>query len=121
MNTKNITVRRALLSVSDKTGIVPFARFLTEKNIEILSTGGTAAKLQEENIPVTDVSEVTGYPEIMDGRVKTTHPLITGGILGLRDAHQKTAEDHKNSVDRPGRLQSVSVRGDNPIRGCVTG
>ncbi len=77
-------ITRALISVSDKTGIVEFARSLAEKNIEILSTGGTAKLLTENAIPVIEVSEYTGFPEMMDGRVKTLHPKIHGGILGRR-------------------------------------
>jgi len=78
------SITRALISVSDKTGIVEFARGLAEKNIEILSTGGTAKLLTENNVPVLEVSEYTGFPEMMDGRVKTLHPKIHGGILGRR-------------------------------------
>ena len=78
-------VRRALLSVSDKTGIVDFARGLAEMNVEILSTGGTASLLRSSGLEVTDVASVTGFPEILDGRVKTLHPKIHGGILGRRD------------------------------------
>lgn len=77
-------IRRALLSVSDKTGIADFARELHEKGVEILSTGGTAKLLREAGIPVREVSEHTGFPEIMDGRVKTLHPKIHGGLLGRR-------------------------------------
>ena len=77
-------VRRALLSVSDKTGIVEFARGLTEHGVELLSTGGTFRLLQENAIAVKEVSEHTGFPEIMDGRVKTLHPKIHGGILARR-------------------------------------
>lgn len=77
-------VRRALLSVSDKTGIVEFARGLTERGVELLSTGGTFRLLQENAIAVKEVSEHTGFPEIMDGRVKTLHPKIHGGILARR-------------------------------------
>ncbi len=89
------SITRALISVSDKTGIVEFARSLSERNIEILSTGGTARLLTENDIPVTEVSEHTGFPEMMDGRVKTLHPKIHGGILGRRgidDAVMKTNE-----------------------------
>lgn len=78
-------IRRALISVSDKTGIVDFAKALQQKNIDILSTGGTASLLRKENVAVTDVSEHTGQIEIMGGRVKTLHPKIHGGILGRRD------------------------------------
>ncbi|MFN6113065.1 MAG: bifunctional phosphoribosylaminoimidazolecarboxamide formyltransferase/IMP cyclohydrolase, partial [Bacteroidota bacterium] len=75
----------ALLSVSDKTGIVEFARELHALGIRILSTGGTSRVLSEAGIPVVSVSDVTGFPEIMDGRVKTLHPKIHGGILGRMD------------------------------------
>jgi phosphoribosylaminoimidazolecarboxamide formyltransferase / IMP cyclohydrolase len=78
------SITRALISVSDKTGIVDFARSLSERNIEILSTGGTARLLTENDVPVIEVSEHTGFPEMMDGRVKTLHPKIHGGILGRR-------------------------------------
>jgi len=78
------SIKRALISVSDKTGIIEFARALAEKEVEILSTGGTAKLLTQHDVPVTEVSEYTGYPEMMDGRVKTLHPKIHGGILGRR-------------------------------------
>ena len=78
-------VKRALISVSDKTGIVDFARNLSGLGVEILSTGGTAKALREAKIKVIDVSEVTGFPEILDGRVKTLHPMIHGGLLALRE------------------------------------
>jgi len=77
-------IKRALLSVSDKTGIVDFARRLSEKGVDLLSTGGTAKLLAENGIPVTEVSDYTGHPEIMDGRVKTLHPKVHGGILARR-------------------------------------
>ncbi len=77
-------IKRALLSVSDKTGIVEFARSLSEKGVDLLSTGGTAKLLAENGIPVTEVSDYTGHPEIMDGRVKTLHPKVHGGILARR-------------------------------------
>ena len=88
-------ISRALLSVSDKTGIVEFARFLADKKIEILSTGGTAKELRAANIPVRDVSDFTGFPEIFDGRVKTLHPKIHGGLLYRRDEkkHVQMAEE----------------------------
>ena len=78
-------IRRALISVFDKTGLEPFARFLAAKGVEILSTGGSAKALRDAGIPVIDVSAHTGFPEIMDGRVKTLHPKIHGGILSRRD------------------------------------
>jgi phosphoribosylaminoimidazolecarboxamide formyltransferase/IMP cyclohydrolase len=78
-------IRSALLSVSDKTGLIPFARALTERGIALVSTGGTAKSLRDAGLVVRDVSDVTGFPEIMDGRVKTLHPRIHGGLLALRD------------------------------------
>lgn len=77
-------VRRALLSVSDKTGIVDFARALAARGVVLLSTGGTYKLLKDSGIVVTEVSEHTGFPEMMDGRVKTLHPKIHGGILARR-------------------------------------
>ncbi|MGX5914613.1 bifunctional phosphoribosylaminoimidazolecarboxamide formyltransferase/IMP cyclohydrolase [Aliidiomarina sp. Khilg15.8] len=86
-------IRRALLSVSDKTGIVEFAKALAAQNVALLSTGGTARLLQEAGLPVTEVSEHTGHPEIMDGRVKTLHPKIHGGILGRRGQDEAVMEE----------------------------
>jgi len=87
-----LPVRRALLSVSDKTGIVAFARFLAAQGAEILSTGGTAAAIRAAGIPVKDVAEHSGFPEILDGRVKTLVPQVHGGLLGQRDVAQHVAE-----------------------------
>lgn len=87
--------RRALLSVADKTGIVDLAKSLITLDIELLSTGGTAAALRAEGLAVTDVSAVTGFPEIMDGRVKTLHPKIHGGLLGRRDFDADAMRDHE--------------------------
>ena len=85
-------VRRALLSVSDKTGLIPFASTLVSLGIELISTGGTAKALAEAGLPVIEVSSITGFPEIMDGRVKTLHPAVHGGLLGIRDnAEHKAA------------------------------
>jgi len=95
LNKKPIKINRALLSVFDKTGIVELAQKLTNKKIEILSTGGTAKTLRENNIPVVDVSDYTNFPEIMDGRLKTINPLVEGGILGLRDQHVTDAKKNK--------------------------
>ncbi len=78
-------MRRALLSVSDKTGLIPFARGLLDLGFELLSTGGTAKVLEAASIPVTAVEAVTGFPEMLGGRVKTLHPAIHGGILARRD------------------------------------
>ena len=95
LNQKPIKIKRALISVYDKTGVVEFAASLNKLGVEILSTGGTAAVIRGTDIPVTDVSEYTNFPEIMDGRVKTINPLIEGGILGLRDQHKEDALDNK--------------------------
>jgi phosphoribosylaminoimidazolecarboxamide formyltransferase / IMP cyclohydrolase len=90
------TIRRALLSVSDKTGLVEFASFLNKSDVELLSTGGTANSLRKAGIPVIEVSDYTGFPEMLDGRVKTLHPKIHGGLLGLRDnpSHQAQMKEH---------------------------
>ena len=77
-------IARALLSVSDKTGLADFARRLRAQGVEIVSTGGTAKALREAGVPVTDVAEITQSPEMMDGRVKTLHPRIHGGLLAVR-------------------------------------
>jgi phosphoribosylaminoimidazolecarboxamide formyltransferase/IMP cyclohydrolase len=89
-------VARALISLTDKSGIEDFAKALTEMGIEILSTGGTAKKMRDNGIPVTDVSEFTGFPEMLDGRVKTLHPLVHGGILNQRENadHQQQCTEH---------------------------
>jgi phosphoribosylaminoimidazolecarboxamide formyltransferase/IMP cyclohydrolase len=78
-------ITRALLSVTDKSGLVEFGEFLAERGVEILSTGGTAKMLRDSGVPVVEVSDFTGFPEMLDGRVKTLHPKIHGGILGRRD------------------------------------
>jgi len=91
----NTSIKRALLSVSDKTGIVELATFLHESDVELLSTGGTARLLAEQGLPVKEVSEHTGHPEIMDGRVKTLHPKIHGGILGRRDQDAAVMSQHE--------------------------
>ena len=92
-------IRRALISVSDKSGIVDFARALHRLKIEILSTGGTYKLLTSENIPAVEISEYTGFPEMMDGRVKTLHPKIHGGILARRNQDQVGA--HCRPMRRP--------------------
>jgi phosphoribosylaminoimidazolecarboxamide formyltransferase/IMP cyclohydrolase len=92
-----VQVARALLSVSDKTGIVEFARGLAELGIEIVSTGGTAGALEEAGVQVRSITDLTGFPEIMDGRVKTLHPKLYAGMLALRDdpAHMQAAGEHE--------------------------
>ncbi len=87
-----VPITRALISVSDKTGLVPFAQALAARGVEILSTGGSAAALRAAGIPVTEVSDHTGFPEILDGRVKTLVPQIHGGILGRRDLPEHVAQ-----------------------------
>jgi AICAR transformylase/IMP cyclohydrolase PurH (only IMP cyclohydrolase domain in Aful) len=91
-----LPLKRALLSVTDKSGLTEFASFLAQNGVELVSTGGTYALLAEAGLPVIKVSEVTGFPEIMDGRVKTLHPAIHGGILADKDnpAHLRTLAEH---------------------------
>src|SRR6201993_3397155 len=98
-------ITRALLSVSDKSGLVDFARALAGHGIELVSTGGTAKALAEAGLKVKDVSELTGFPEMMDGRVKTLHPKGHGGPLAIRD----NKEDARNRADRSPRRQPLSV------------
>jgi len=86
-----VTIRRALLSVSDKSGVVELASRLAKGGVELVSTGGTARALREAGLPVRDVADVTGFPEMMDGRVKTLHPLIHGGLLAVRDDPEHAA------------------------------
>jgi phosphoribosylaminoimidazolecarboxamide formyltransferase/IMP cyclohydrolase len=93
-----MSIKCALVSVSDKSGVVEFAKQLSALGIEILSTGGTAKALKEANVKVTDVSDYTGFPEMMDGRVKTLHPKIHGGILALRDNKSHMEEATKNGI-----------------------
>jgi phosphoribosylaminoimidazolecarboxamide formyltransferase / IMP cyclohydrolase len=89
-----VTIRRALLSVSDKTGLLELARALAARNVELLSTGGTAKAIRDAGLPVRDVSEVTGFPEMMDGRVKTLHPLVHGGLLGRAGIDDAVMAEH---------------------------
>src|ERR1700677_2952589 len=94
-------IRRALLSVTDKTGIADFARGLTALGAELISTGGTAGLLRESGITVTDVSEVTHFPEMLDGRVQTIHHVIAAGMLAMRG--------------RPEHMQALAEPGIQPI------
>src|SRR5580704_4899194 len=89
-------IQRALLSVSDKTGLVPLAQALAKAGVELISTGGTAKALREAGLTVTDLSAYTGFPEMMDGRVKTLHTKIHGGLLYLRgnEQHEAAAKAH---------------------------
>lgn len=93
-------IRRALLSVSDKTGILEFAKALHAQGVELLSTGGTARLLADNGVPVIEVSDYTGHPEIMDGRVKTLHPKVHGGILARRGLDESVMADNNiNAID----------------------
>ena len=96
-----VRVRRALISVSDKRDLIPFARTLAELDIEIVSTGGTANALSAAGIPVVPIEKLTGFPEMMDGRVKTLHPRVHGGLLGRRDVpdHVKSMLEHGIALD----------------------
>jgi phosphoribosylaminoimidazolecarboxamide formyltransferase / IMP cyclohydrolase len=96
-----VPIQRALVSVSDKTGLAEFSSLLSGLGVELLSTGGTAAFLREHKVPVTDVSAYTGFPEILDGRVKTLHPKIHGGLLAMRD--------------KPSHLQQMQAQNIQPI------
>ena len=93
------TIKRALISVSDKTGIVAFAKELGRYGVEILSTGGTASLLRQEGLAVKDVSEFTGFPEMLDGRVKTLHPKVHGGLLGMRDNPEHVAKMQEYGIE----------------------
>jgi phosphoribosylaminoimidazolecarboxamide formyltransferase / IMP cyclohydrolase len=90
-------IKRALLSVTDKSGLAEFAEYLAGAGVEILSTGGTAKMLRDRGVPVVEVSDYTGFPEMLDGRVKTLHPKIHGGILGRRDL-----ASHREQMDQQG-------------------
>src|SRR5947208_2466650 len=96
-------VRRALLSVSDKSGLVEFARALADQSIELISTGGTRKALAEAGLGVLDISELTGFPEMMDGRVKTLHPKVHGGLLALRD------NQHHDAAMRAHGIQPIDL------------
>jgi len=92
-------VHRALISVTDKTGLVDFARGLEQLGVQLLSTGGTARLLRENGISITEVSDYTGFPEMLDGRVKTLHPKIHGGILGIRDRREHVETMKKHGIE----------------------
>lgn len=97
-----VQIKRAIVSVSNKEGIVPFCKTLSQSGVQIISTGGTASILNKNDVPITIISDVTKFPEMMDGRVKTLHPAIHGGILGIRDndEHKKQAEENRiNWID----------------------
>src|SRR4051812_11581862 len=93
-----VPVRRALISLSDKSGLEALAAGLARHHVEIVSTGGTAAKLREAGLDVRDISDLTGFPEMMDGRVKTLHPKVHGGLLGVRDNPQHSAAMDEHGI-----------------------
>ena len=109
--TEWVPVKRALISLSDKSGLDGLATGLERHKIEIVSTGGTAAKMREAGAKVRDVSDLTGFPEMMDGRVKTLHPKVHGGLLAVRDNadHVRAMSDHEIPVNRSCRRQSLSL------------
>ncbi len=94
-----LAFKRALVSLSDKTGIVEFAKELSGYGVEILSTGGTAKLLRDSGLQVKDVSEFTGFPEMLDGRVKTLHPKVHGGLLGMRDNPAHVAKMQEYGIE----------------------
>ena len=96
---ENRQVKRALLSVTDKTGLVDFARELNGLHVELISTGGTARALREAGLTVRDVSDLTGFPEMLDGRVKTLHPKVHGGILHMRSSAEHTAAVAEQGIE----------------------
>jgi phosphoribosylaminoimidazolecarboxamide formyltransferase/IMP cyclohydrolase len=119
-------IHRVLLSVTDKTGLVDFARTLTEIGAELVSTGGTARIIREAGIPVKDVAEVTGFPEMLDGRVKTLHPKIAAGILAMRarPAHMQALAEHQIApidmlVVNLYRFEDVASRADAPLEELI--
>ena len=108
-------IQRAILSVTDKTGLVEFARKLAAMHVELISTGGTSKLLRDSGVAVKDISDLTGFPEMLDGRVKTLHPKVHGGILHVRknEKHVAAVERAWNSAHRHGGGESVRVRKDS--------
>ena len=96
-----IRISRALISVSDKAGLIDFARSLAGHGIELVSTGGTRKALADAGLPARDVSELTGFPEMMDGRVKTLHPAVHGGLLAIRDNAEHAAAMRTHGIAPP--------------------
>src|ERR1700677_2781761 len=134
-------IQRALLSVSDKTGLLPLARSLAAAGVELISTGGTARALRDGGLAVKDISEHTGFPEMLDGRVKTLHPKVHGGLLYIRGnptheaavkAHQITSIDlvvvnlypFEQTVARPGAslhdaIENIDIGGPSMLRSAA--
>ncbi len=94
-----VKIRRAIISVSDKMGVAAFAKGLSQRGVQILSTGGTARLLRDSEVSCMDVSEYTGFPEMLDGRVKTLHPKVHGGILGMRDNEKHVAKMKEYDIE----------------------
>ena len=94
----DVTIRRALLSVSDKAGLVELGKALAAHGVELVSTGGTAKALREAGLAVRDISDLTGFPEMMDGRVKTLHPKVHGGLLAVRDNPEHAAAMAEHAI-----------------------
>jgi phosphoribosylaminoimidazolecarboxamide formyltransferase/IMP cyclohydrolase len=135
------TIQRAILSVTDKTGLVDFARKLTHLGVELISTGGTARLLRDSGVPVQDISDLTGFPEMLDGRVKTLHPKVHGGILHIRDneQHRAAVAEHgikpidmvvvnlyafENTAAKPGVkfhevLENIDIGGPSMVRSAA--
>ena len=103
----DIAIKRALLSVSDKTGLIDLARALADKSVELVSTGGTAKAIRDAGIPVRDISDLTGFPEMMDGRVKTLHPNVHGGLLAVRDNPEHVAAMETHGIDAIDLVEGV--------------
>ena len=135
-----IPIRRALLSVSDKTGIVDLGRALAAKGVDLVSTGGTAKALRDAGLDVRDISDLTGFPEMMDGRVKTLHPIVHGGLLAVRDnaEHVAAMQEHDigaidlvvvnlypfaatvaKGADRPEIIENIDIGGPSMIRSAA--
>lgn len=135
-----IPIRRALLSVSDKTGIVDLGRALAAKGVDLVSTGGTAKALRDAGLDVRDISDLTGFPEMMDGRVKTLHPIVHGGLLAVRDNadHVAAMQEHEigaidlvvvnlypfaatvaKGADRPEIIENIDIGGPSMIRSAA--
>ena len=108
-------LRRALLSVSDKTGLVEFATALAEQGVQLLSTGGTARALRDAGLEVRDVSDVTGFPEMMDGRVKTLHPVVHGALLALRDNDEHVAAMQAHDISAIDLVWSTFTHSRKPL------
>lgn len=135
-----VPVRRALLSVSDKTGVIDLARALAERGVDLVSTGGTAKAIRDAGLPVRDISEVTNFPEMMDGRVKTLHPMVHGGLLAVRDdpAHAAAMTEHgigaidlvvvnlypfqqtvAKGAERPEIIENIDIGGPSMVRSAA--